>query len=179
MTMMSSLELQQKRWIVRTIWTAIYLFIPFIELDGQSVLRFDISSLGLLFFGTTIYIESFFIVLIFTFFLTFLIILITQLYGRIWCGWLCPQTVIMTFTKFLDVKNQSLASRLLGHIFTLVISAIIGSSMVWYFVSPYKFFAGLADGTLNSATLWFAIVLIIISYLNFHDIFICANSSSK
>ncbi len=164
---MSSIELQQKRWIVRIIWTAIYLLIPFIQINGQSALRFDISSLGLLFFGNTIFIENFFIVLIFTFLLTFLIILITQLYGRIWCGWLCPQTVMMNFTNFLDIKNQSLVTKLLGHIFVLVISAVIGASMVWYFVSPYKFFGDLVNGTMDSATMWFTIVLTVITYLNF------------
>jgi len=164
---MSSLELQQKRWIVRILWTSIYLFIPFIQIDGQSALRFDISSLGLQFFGNTIYIENFFIVLIFTFLLTFLIILITQLYGRIWCGWFCPQTVLMNLTKFLDIKKQSLVTKLLGHIFVLVISALIGASMVWYFVSPYKFFGDIANGRLDSATMWFTITLSIITYLNF------------
>jgi len=164
---MMKLELQKKRWIVRILFTAVYLLIPFITINNESVLRFDIPSLGLLFFGKTIYIENFFIVLIFTFLLTFLIILITQLYGRIWCGWLCPQTVIINFTKFLDMKNQSLAAKLLGHIIVFIISTVIGTSMVWYFVSPYKFFAGLSAGNLDSATLWFAIILTILTYLNF------------
>jgi cytochrome c oxidase accessory protein FixG len=164
---MNKLELQQKRWIVRILWTALYLIIPFIQLKGESILRFDIPSLGLLFFGKTVYIENFFIVLVFTFFITFLIILITQLYGRIWCGWLCPQTVVMNFTKFLDIKGQSFAAKLFGHIVVFAVSAIIGGSMVWYFVSPYKFFAGIANGTLGSATLWFFIVLTVITYLNF------------
>lgn len=162
-----SLELQQKRWVVRIIATAVYLLIPFIKINGESVLRFDIPSLGLLFFGKTIYIENFFIVLIFTFLLTFLIILITQLYGRIWCGWLCPQTVLINFTKFFDSKNQSIIQKLFSHIAVFAVSTVIGLSMVWYFVSPYSFFSDIAAGTLSSVTLWFAIVLTVITYLNF------------
>lgn len=164
---MMKIELQQKRWVVRIIFTAIYLLIPFIKINGDSILRFDIPSLGLLFFGKTIYIENFFIVLIFTFFITFLIILITQLYGRIWCGWLCPQTVMMNFTKFLENKNLSFFTKFLFHTAVLAISALIGASMVWYFVSPYAFFSGLTDGTISSVTVWFFIVLTIITYLNF------------
>jgi len=162
-----NLELQQKRWLVRITWTGLYLLIPFIRINGESVLRFDISSLGLLFFGKTIYIENFFIVLIFTFLITFFIILITQLYGRIWCGWLCPQTVALNFTKFLEKKNLGFASKLFYHIAVGIISAVLGASMVWYFVSPYDFFAGLANGTLNSSTIGFFIVLSILTYLNF------------
>jgi len=161
-----SLELQQKRWVVRILWTIIYLLIPFIRLNGESALRFDIPSLGLLFFGKTIYIENFFIVLVFTFFLTFLIIFITQLYGRIWCGWLCPQTVMMGFTKFLEKKKIGFAAKLLFHIAVFAISAVIGASMVWYFVSPYEFFAGITNGTLDSVTMWFFIVLTVLTYLN-------------
>jgi cytochrome c oxidase accessory protein FixG len=163
----NGLDLQQKRWIVRIIWTAFYLFIPFVRINGESVFRFDIPSLGLLFFGKTIYIENFFIVLIFTFLLTFLIIVITQLYGRIWCGWLCPQTVVMNWTKFLEKKNLGFLTKLLYHIATIVISALLGGSMVWYFVSPYEFFAGIINGTLGSITMWFFIVLTVLTYLNF------------
>lgn len=161
------LDLQQKRWIVRIIWTAVYLIIPFIRVNGESALRFDIPSLGLHFFGKTIYIENFFIVLIFTFLITFLIIVITQLYGRIWCGWLCPQTVVMNWTRFLEKKNLGFATKLLYHIATILMSALIGGSMVWYFVSPYTFFPGLINGTLHSATVGFFLVLTILTYLNF------------
>jgi len=161
------MELQQKRWVVRIIWTAVYLLLPFIKIGGESALRFDIPTLGLHFFGSTIFIENFFIVLIFTFFITFLIILITQLYGRIWCGWLCPQTVLMNFTKFFDKKNQSLANKLINHIIIIIFSTLIGASMVWYFVSPYKFFGDMTAGSLSSVTVWFTVVLTIITYLNF------------
>lgn len=164
---MSSPELQQKRWAVRIFTTAVYLLIPFIIINGESALRFDIPTLGLHFFGTTIYIENFFIVLIFTFMVTFLIILITQLYGRIWCGWLCPQTVLINFTSFFDRKNMSFIGRLLTHTGVLAVSTVIGLSMVFYFVSPYSFFRDLSAGTLSGVTKWFAFVLTAITYLNF------------
>jgi len=160
-------DLQQKRWIVRIIFTALYLSIPFMVINGESALRFDIGDLALHVFGNTVYIENFFIVLIFLFLVTFFIILITQLYGRIWCGWLCPQTILINFTKIFDKKNASLAAKLTGHASVLIMSIIIGASMVWYFVSPYDFFRGLFTGTLSSTTGWFAAVLIIITYLNF------------
>lgn len=160
-------DLQQKRWIVRIISTALYLSIPFFRMNGESILRFDIPSLGLLFFGKTIFIENFFIVLIFIFLLTFLIILITQLYGRIWCGWLCPQTILINFTSFFDRKGRSALSKLLSHIGVFVMSLVIGMSMVFYFVSPYAFFHDLTNGTLDSATSGFVIVLTAITYLNF------------
>ncbi|PLX70999.1 MAG: hypothetical protein C0602_02905 [Denitrovibrio sp.] len=164
---MMKLELQQKRWLVRILWTLLYLTIPFVKINGESALRFDINTLALHVFGSTVYIENFFIVLIFTFFITFLIIVITQLYGRIWCGWLCPQTVILNFTRFFDKKKQSIISKLFNHIIVFIISAVIGASMVWYFVYPYNFFSDISTGSLNSATLWFTIVLTVITYLNF------------
>lgn len=161
------LELQQKRWIVRVVWTLIYLGLPFIKISGESALRFDIKTLALHVFGSTIYIENFFIVLIFTFFFTFLIILITQLYGRIWCGWLCPQTVVINFTAFFDRKNLSIINKLFNHIFIFIISILTGASMIWYFVSPYEFIPAFLSGTLSSTTLWFTIVLTLLTYLNF------------
>jgi len=161
------IELQQKRKIVRIINTILYLGIPFLMIGGESALRFDIPTLRLLIFGKSIYIENFFIILLFTFFVTFLFILITQLYGRIWCGWFCPQTMGTSLTEFMGKKTKSVATKLINHILTFIISAVLGTAMVWYFVSPYEFFSGIVNGDLGKVPMWFSIVLTILTYLNF------------
>jgi cytochrome c oxidase accessory protein FixG len=161
------IDLQQKRRIVRILTTLLYFGIPFLMIGGESALRFDIPTLRLLFFGSSIYIENFFLILLFTFFVTFLFILITQLYGRIWCGWFCPQTIITNLTSFFDKKTQSFVNKLINHILVFIVSALVGTAIVWYFVSPYQFFSELFAGTLGKVPLWSSISLTVITYLNF------------
>lgn len=161
------INLQRYRWAVRLFNTALFILLPFITINGQSALRFDIPSLRLFFFGTSVWIENFFIVLIFTFFITFLGILVTQLYGRIWCGWFCPHTVMINLTWFFDRKKQTFIQKVISHILVFAISTVISVTIVFYFVSPYDFFRDLAAGTLSSVIVWFCIVITAITYLSF------------
>src|SRR5512134_3439598 len=99
---MTNNRIQTWRRLAEAAQAVLLLGIPFFRIGGESALRFDIPSLRLHFFGMTLWMDEFFIVLIALFFFTFLIIFITQVFGRIWCGWLCPQTVIIDMTRFLD-----------------------------------------------------------------------------
>lgn len=161
------INLQKYRWAARIFLTAVFLILPFICVDGRSAFRLDIPSMQLMFFGSSVYVENFFILLILTFFFIFFGILITQLYGRIWCGWLCPQTVFINLTSFFDRKGMSAIGKIASHVGVLIISGIISSAMVFYFVSPYDFFSDLSKGQAGSVTMGFITVLTVITYLNF------------
>jgi polyferredoxin len=108
------LDLQSYRRLVRYAVTLIFFAIPFIKVSGESLLRFDIPTLRLLVFGRTIWIENFFPVVLFILAMLFLFITFTQLFGRIWCGWLCPQTLMTDFTPALDNKKACKLTKLKG-----------------------------------------------------------------
>jgi len=108
----------------------ILIGLPFLRVHGESAFRFDIPSLRLLFFGTEIWMADFFIILVAVIFLTFLTLFTTTVLGRVWCGWLCPQTVLVDATQFMETsRTASLAG--------LVLCAVIALSLIGYFVSPY------------------------------------------
>jgi len=100
---------QSKRAFVRNILILISLTIPFIRINGHSLLRFDISELILYFFGLVIPINNFFFLLLVTLFFTFLFFFITVVYGRIWCGWLCPRQSQWISPRFWIKKQINLA----------------------------------------------------------------------
>jgi cytochrome c oxidase accessory protein FixG len=144
------------------------LGIPFVRIGGESALRFDIPTLRLHVFGTSLWMDEFFIVLIAVFFFTFLVILVTQLFGRIWCGWLCPQTVIIDLTWFLDrAKSKTFAQRAVAYSLTLLVSIIVAADLIWYFISPYDFLPALMNGTLGTVTWGFWLSLSAIIFLNY------------
>ncbi|MBI5665582.1 MAG: 4Fe-4S binding protein [Nitrospirae bacterium] len=146
----------------------ILLGLPFLKIKGESALRFDVPSLELHLFGLTLWMEEFFIVLVALIFLALLIIFITLLFGRIWCGWLCPQTVIADFTSFVDkAKGKGLPGKLIAWTATLLISIIVSADLIWYFVSPYEFIPRLIEGRLGNIIWGFWISLTVIVSLNF------------
>ncbi len=156
------------RWLVKIFHAIFILFIPFLKINGESALRFDVPELKLYFFGKTLWMNEFFIVFIATIFLTVFVVFMTVIFGRIWCGWFCPQTVINDFTVFIDrIKDRGYLIKLLSYTVLLILSVVIGANLIWYFVSPYDFFEGLFRGALGKTTIGFWIVLTLIIFLNF------------
>ncbi len=88
-----------KLFNLRTWFTIFYLVVfftlPFIKLNGTPLFMFNILERKFIFFGITFWPQDFFIFAIG--FLTFMvfIILFTVVFGRVFCGWACPQTIFM------------------------------------------------------------------------------------
>ncbi|MBI5634933.1 MAG: 4Fe-4S binding protein [Nitrospirae bacterium] len=161
-------RIQPWRRIAEAIQAVIILGIPFVRINGESALRFDISSLRLHVFGVSLWMDEFFIVLMGLFFLTFLTILVTLLFGRIWCGWLCPQTVIIDITSFLDrARLKGVSQKIAAYTLTLLACIVVAANLIWYFVSPYEFIPALATGSLGPVIWGFWISLSVILFLNY------------
>lgn len=161
---------QSKRRLVRWILILTVLAVPFIKINGNSLIRFDVSELVLYLFGMSLPIYNFFFVLLVTLFFTFFFIMMTLVYGRIWCGWLCPQSVTMEVTSFIDrAKKVGTARKGLYIFYLILISILISLNMVFYFVDPYKFFSNLfKTGYIHPVTLGFIITLTVIIFLDIY-----------
>lgn len=88
-----------KLYNVRT-WVSYFYFIlffslPFLTVDGQPLFLFDITQAKFILFGKVFWPQDFFIfgVTMVTFII--FIILFTTAFGRLFCGWVCPQTIFM------------------------------------------------------------------------------------
>jgi cytochrome c oxidase accessory protein FixG len=156
------------RRLAETAQAVIIAGLPFLKINRESALRFDIPALKLHFFGASIWMEEFFIVLIAIIFLTFLAVFITLMFGRIWCGWVCPQTALIDFTPFVDKANsKGLAYKLGAYSAVFLISVFVAANLIWYFISPYEFIPEAAGGSLGKVAGGFWIVLTGIIFLNF------------
>ena len=82
--------------IVVTILLLSLLFAgPFLKIGGQPFLLLNFFERKFVIFGQPFWPQDFFLlaILLITFFV--FIILFTVAFGRIWCGWACPQTLFM------------------------------------------------------------------------------------
>jgi len=165
---MTTKKVQPWRRLVEILEGAVILGLPFLRIKGQSALRFDVTYLRLHFFGITLWMDEFFIVLAALIFLALLFVFVTLMFGRIWCGWICPQTVLIDYTGFFDkAKKKGLLYGAVSYGAVLIISVIVSASLIWYFVSPYEFIGRLLSQRLGSVLWGFWIVLSGVFFLNY------------
>lgn len=68
---------------------------PFIEIDGHPLFLFNVLQRKFIFFGVLFVPQDFHLVAIGLLTFMVFVILFTVVYGRVWCGWACPQTIFM------------------------------------------------------------------------------------
>ncbi len=83
------------RILVTIILLAVMAAIPFVKLNGHPWVLLDIMNRKFILFGYIFWPQDFHIFALVFLGLAVFVVLFTAVYGRIWCGWLCPQTVFM------------------------------------------------------------------------------------
>lgn len=70
---------------------------PFIKYKGDPILLFNILERKFIIFGVIFWPQDFHLILLSFITLLVFIVLFTVIFGRIFCGWICPQTIFMEF----------------------------------------------------------------------------------
>ncbi len=127
-------------------WALIVLFttIPFLKVHGKPLLLLDVAHreftiVGVTFLPTDTLLLA---LLILSIFIT--IFLLTALFGRVWCGWACPQTVYMEFVyrpleRWIEGRHHRTGTVPTGRLVLkyaafLVISFYLANTFLAYFV---------------------------------------------
>jgi cytochrome c oxidase accessory protein FixG len=88
-----------KLYNLRTFFSLIYLVVfftlPFIKVDEEPLFMFNVLERKFIFFGQVFWPQDFFIFALGLLTFMVFIILFTVVFGRVFCGWACPQTIFM------------------------------------------------------------------------------------
>ena len=86
------------RTIVSTILLVLLVILPFIKLpNGNPLFKFDVFNTNFVLFGYPFFTTDFFLLAFGMIVSVVFIILFTTVYGRLFCGWVCPQTIFLEF----------------------------------------------------------------------------------
>lgn len=150
---------------------------PFIRIDGLPLLQMDILNRKFVIFGQIFWPQDLFILAVAMVTALVMLVLFTAVYGRIWCGWLCPQTVLMegVFRKIewwiegdaFDQKQLDkapwtagkVAKKALKHVVFLAVSFIVGNWLLMYIIGSDPWIKLVTDNPLNHLTGLTAMVL--------------------
>ncbi len=166
------------RWAANFVLIAILFATPWIRIGDEHLLLLDIPNRQFHVFGLVIFPQELFFLWLIVVGAALALFFFTALFGRVWCGWACPQTV------FTDVF-ASIARRIQGwkgktrparvarwrivatHAVWLLASFLIGFHLVGYFHSPYDLIAEAAKGHLYPTALSFHLAAAALSYFDF------------
>jgi polyferredoxin len=140
----------RRRRVVAWILIALYTIVPFTTWSGMPTVLLDLVERKFIFFGTVFRpTETLLSGLLFlSIFAT--IFLLTAMFGRVWCGWACPQTVYMEFVyrplerlflgrAALDAKASVAAWRRVAmYGVFLVVSAHLANTLLAWFVGAER-----------------------------------------
>lgn len=134
----------RRRRIAAAAQAAVLTGLPFVEVRGESALRFDLPGLRLLFFGTVLRIDEFHLVALGTLFLLLLGIAVTVGFGRIWCGWLCGQTVLPLLASWGAERIGGRWEDRVRKVLLFFLCGAVSLSLLWYFLPPAESVPALA-----------------------------------
>lgn len=83
------------RNIVAAFLLLLFFLGPFLTIKGQPVLLLDVIERKFVFFGVAFWPQDFHLLVFGLLALIIFIVLFTAVFGRLWCGWACPQTIFM------------------------------------------------------------------------------------
>lgn len=126
-------------------------FLAFLGIPFFNIVRFDIPRQRFYFAGYELWINEFAIIFFALMFLMFLIVASSVFYGRVYCGYMCPQMIFSEasitfenrlqkwFTKHHSDWSASIRQRLAGALFYAVLgvaSVFLAFTFICYFVEP-------------------------------------------
>jgi cytochrome c oxidase accessory protein FixG len=156
------------KWHTRRLvvsWLLLLFFIgaPFIKLNGYPLILLDIPSRKFIIFGAIFWAQDTFILALLMLSFILFIVVFTVTFGRIWCGWACPQTIFleMVFRKIefliegdyrqrqkLDKgawTSEKVIKKTAKHAVFFIIAVLITNIFLMWFIGTEKLFRIISD----------------------------------
>lgn len=182
----------KKRYFVYTILTLVIMLIPFIKINDNHILLLSFDKLQFHFLGLVFNVSELYVMPFLLMFLFIGIFALTSIFGRIWCGWSCPQTIfrviyrdliestildlrkIKNKQKDIDYDKKSNQFKKYFAVFLwFIITLIISTNFMLYFIPPEDFFVYIQNPAEHSFMVLF--ILSIALFLVYDIVFMKEN----
>lgn len=154
----------------------IFFTLPFVKINHNPFLLFNVIDRKFFIFGQPFYLQDFFILALGAVTSVIFVMLFTVVFGRIFCGWLCPQTIFMegVFRKIeywiegdrnkqmkLDRQewnSEKIRKRLTKWSVYAAISVVITNFMFMYIVGYEEVFRIITEGPAENPLKFLAMI---------------------
>ncbi|ADF52628.1 cytochrome c oxidase accessory protein CcoG [Zunongwangia profunda] len=165
------------RKLVSYLLLAILFAAPFIKINGNQFLLFNVLERRFNFFGYPFWPQDFYLVVIMMIIGVVFVILFTVAFGRIFCGWICPQTIFMEMVfrrieywiegdrgKQLRLAKQSwdaekIRKKGLKWIIFFIISFLIANIFLAYIISSDQLLEYITEGPAENISTFISLLI--------------------
>ncbi|CAN1491164.1 NapH Polyferredoxin [Flavobacteriaceae bacterium] len=153
-------------------WVSYFLLIvlianPFVKINGNQFMMFNVLERRFTIFGFPFWPQDFYLFVLFMIVGVVFVILFTVIFGRIFCGWVCPQTIFleMVFRRIeywiegdrgaqirlskQEWNLEKIRKKGLKWFIFLIISFLIANVFLAYLISSDELFKMIEDGPAN------------------------------
>jgi len=165
------------RSLIAYLLMVFYIFAPWIRISGRPLIYLGLAErkfvvLGVEFWAT----DTIFLMLILGA-LALTLFLVTALFGRLWCGWACPQTVFLEFLfrpierliegdaskrRRLDSSPwnfHKISRKALKHFLSALLASVIANTALAYFIGSEKLIEVITSSPAENPTLFGVMIL--------------------
>lgn len=159
-------ELYKLRTIVSLVLLALMFGGPFIKINGNPLLLLNIVKAKFVIAGHVFWPQDAAIFAVALLLFITSIIIFTAAFGRLWCGWTCPQTLLMEMVyrrieywiegdihiQRAAAKNptpKTIARKVLKHLVFVLVSFVIGNTLLSYIIGIEQLNAIVTDNPMN------------------------------
>ncbi|WP_206484275.1 cytochrome c oxidase accessory protein CcoG [Thalassotalea sp. G2M2-11] len=174
---------QKIRRYLSVVLVLIFAMIPLIEFQGKQAVYFDLQQQKIQLFSMTLFPQDFLIFCLLFTLAAFLLFYVTKLYGRVWCGFTCPQTIWMLAFNWIERRiegshNQSksldkqklswhkVSKKLVKHFLWLSVSLLTALIFISYFVPAKALYLSFFTGQQSSLVVYWGLFFTGCTYIN-------------
>lgn len=151
------------RTIVSIFLLAFLFGMPFVKTGGHPFILFNITDMHFIVFGLVFTPQDFYLFVLLILSAFVLLILVTVAAGRIFCGWICPQTIFLEmvfrkieywiegdYTKQIALKNshwnsKKIFKKFLKYFIFFILSFLIANTFLAYIIGIDKLWNIITD----------------------------------
>ena len=150
-----------RRTIVAWIAISFLVLAPFVKINGNPLMLFDVANRKFSIFGQMIWAQDSYLMALIMGVTVVFIVLFTVIYGRLWCGWACPQTLFLEMVyrrieylfegnyrgskKNHKVTSQNFLRKMAKHAVFILISILITNVFLNWIIGPERLWAIISE----------------------------------
>jgi cytochrome c oxidase accessory protein FixG len=152
-----------------------YFSFAWINIDGQALILFDLEAQKFNLFGMIFWPQDLTLLAFALIISAFGLFFITTLFGRVWCGYSCPQTawtfIFIWLEEFFEGSRQQrikldaapnsttkITKKFAKHVTWILVSLATGLTFVAYFLPTQALFKSVLTLSLDSSLTWFWVI---------------------